>query len=324
MIKLRLKKKFKIILTIIILISSVLLLCKLNIIKINHKTKATIIKNVEKIIDKEKIEYEKCLEQPFLEENYTDIFLSKITQTNEKLQQYKTYVSYSEFDENYYYGYEDDQVIYGASLIKLVDALYIVENNVDISTTIKYESKYYSSSNKGLNNHKVGEYISIDNLVKYILNWSDNGAHQMLVKYIGFNNLQNYGKSLGAKHTLEGGDNFGYQTTYDTNIYVRRIYELSKTNETAAKFLNYMKNDYYNFLKINDLTVAHKYGYYSTNFHNIGIIYDLHPYAISILTQYGKTNFQEKIQEINQIVFELHQTFWQEKEAYCHNLAYKK
>ena len=240
------------------------------------------------------------------------------------LSNYDAYVSYQEIDGNYYYGYKDTKPVYGASLIKLVDALYVLDNNIDINSRLKYSSSYYSKSNKGLTQYKVGDELRIDDVVKHALAVSDNGAHKMLIDYIGFNNLMSYGKSLGAKVILTGGDNFGMQTAEDTNVYLKRLYELTLNNESAFKFKEYMINDFHSYLNVNDLKVAHKYGYYDYLFHDIGIVYDIHPYTLSVLTMYGKKDYGKLINKISEKVNEHHNIYWKEKEIYCKNLVYAK
>lgn len=250
--------------------------------------------------------------------------IERETELTNYLKKYDVYISYSELDDIYYYGYQDKQVIYGASLIKLVDALYILDNDININSTIKYTSKYYNKHNKGLTKHNVGDDITLDNIVKHALSVSDNGAHKMLIDYIGFDNLKNYGRSLGAEVILTGGDNFGMQTASDTNIYLTRLYELLKENSNSEQFKEYMINDFHSYLNVNNLEVAHKYGYYDYIFHDIGIVFDEHPYAISVLTKYGNKDYAKVINEISLKVYEHHKNYWNEKNDYCMNLVYEK
>ena len=56
---------------------------------------------------------------------------------------------------------------------------------------------------------KYGTKVSLREFVKYSVIYSDNSAHQKLISYIGRNKLKEFGKSIGAKNTLNGGDNFG-------------------------------------------------------------------------------------------------------------------
>lgn len=286
---------------------------------LNNNQKLKLDDNNEEIKLKVKKEekYKQCMSEQVDKSLLGDNFNNKVIEVDNFLENYQAYVSYSELNDGYYYGYNDEKNIYGASLIKLVDALYVLDNSIDINQTLKYSSQYYSKYNKGLTKHKIGDNLTIDIIVKHALSVSDNGAHKMLIDYIGFTNLKNYGKSLGAEVILTGGDNFGMQTARDTNLYLKRLYELSLINNDASKFKDYMINDFHSYLNVNNLEVAHKYGFYQDNFHDIGIIYDEHPYALSVLTKYGNKDYNKKIGEISLKINELHNEFWNSKDLYC-------
>lgn len=282
----------------------------------DREEKTSEINEEVKKIEKHK----KCMTESIEISLLGDRFKNKIIEVDNFLGNYQAFVSYSELNDNFYYGYNDEKVIYGASLIKLVDALYILDNSIDIKQTLKYSSKYYSKYNKGLTKHQIGDNLSLDIILNHALSVSDNGAHKMLIDYIGFTKLKNYGQSLGAKVILTGGDNFGMQTAKDTNIYLKRLYELSLINADALKIKDYMINDFHSYLNVNNINVAHKYGYYQDNFHDIGIIYDEHPYTISVLTKYGYKDYKTKINEISVKINELHNEFWSLKDSYCKSI----
>lgn len=317
------KKFFLTILVIVIVLSGFYFFLK-EYEELENKKEIQKIEEKEKIKQKEleekQAKYKTCMEVSIDSSILGEEFKQKVVEVDNFLKDYQAYVSYSELNDNYYYGYNDEIVIYGASLIKLVDALYILDNNIDINSTLKYSSNYYSKYNKGLTTHNVGEDLTIDTVVKHALAVSDNGAHKMLVDYIGFNNLKKYGQSLGASVILTGGDNFGMQTAKDTNIYLTRLYKLTLENDNAIKFKDYMINDFHSYLDVNDLSVAHKYGYYQEKFHDIGIVYDEYPYVISVLTKYGNNDYASKINEISNKINELHNEFWNSKKEYCETI----
>ena len=243
----------------------------------------------------------------------------KILAVNDYLKKYKVYVSYEEFDNSYYYGYRDNSILYGASLIKLVDSLYVLDNDIDISKTVKYTDNYYDIYNKGLRNNNVGDNITYEDLIKYSLSVSDNGAHEMLIDDIGLHNLKEYANSLGATATLTGGDKFGNQTAKDTSIYLKQLYEL-RDKPNYQFIIDAMINDFHSYLSVDNLIVAHKYGFYSDKFHDIGIVFDEHPYSISVLTLHAKGNYKEIINNISKKVNDLHNDYWKLKNEYCEKI----
>lgn len=173
--------------------------------------------------------------------------------------------------------YQENKIYYGASLIKTLDALYLYDNNL-----VTDEIKPY-----------IEKAISI----------SDNDSHYFLINYIGRNNLKNYGINLGAYNTLSGGDSYGNTTVMDQIAYLKKLYNLSKNN-SALK--SYFINDYGNYLKINDVSVMHKYGYYGSFYHDVGIFLDKDPYIVVVLTTLANDNERAIINNISNLIYDYH------------------
>lgn len=178
--------------------------------------------------------------------------------------------------ESYYYN--KNQIYYGASLIKTLDALYLYDKNM---------------VNDNINNY-INMAISI----------SDNNAHEYLINYIGKNNLREYGVSLGAKNVLTTEDNFGLTNVSDQIVYMKKLYNL--TNNKNDELKKYFINSYGNFLKIDNVDVMHKYGYYGDYYHNVGIVLDDEPYIIVVLTSEAKKDYKNIINNISKMVYDFH------------------
>ncbi len=190
---------------------------------------------------------------------------------------YDVSIGYYNLITNKKFLYRENKIYYGASLIKTLDAIYLYDNNLINDSTKSY--------------------------VKKAISVSDNNAHQYLVNYIGRDNLKNYGINLGAKNTLAGDDNFGNTTVNDQIVYLKKLYNITKNNEELK---SYFINDYGNYLKINNLSVMHKYGYYGQYYHDVGIVLDNEPYIIVILTNHGNDNKQEIINNLANLMYKYH------------------
>ncbi len=198
---------------------------------------------------------------------------------------YNLSIGYYDIKDNYTYTYNADKLYYGASLIKTLDALYVYEK-MDITDDLK-------------------------NNVKLAIEKSDNKAHQLLVKTIGFNNLKNYGLSLGMNKVLTNGNElYGYTNILDQLIMWRKLYyyinDINIDNTKREELKNYFINNYYNYLKFNNSPIImHKYGYYDKFFHDVGIVFANHPYIVVVLTKEAKNKFSivtdvsRRIYEIN-------------------------
>lgn len=190
---------------------------------------------------------------------------------------YNVSVGYYNLATGKSYYYRENKVYYGASLIKTLDALYLYDNNL-----VNDELKPY-----------INKAISV----------SDNDSHYYLVKYIGKENLKNYGVNLGAPNTLIGRDDYGNTSVMDQMIYMKKLYELSKDN---TELKNYFINTYANYLKFNDIPVMHKYGYWNDYFHESGIILDDEPYIVVILTMHGNGAYYNIIKNISKQIYKFH------------------
>lgn len=232
--------------------------------------------------------YNDCLEEAYTSDELNETLSNKIDEVNNIIKQYDVYVKYDDLTTGFTYGYRQDEVLYGASLIKLVDAIYLLDNDIDLNQTKKYTSNYKESYSYGLEHVKLNSDVSIKDLLKHALTLSDNSAHLMLLDFIGKDNLKAYGKSLGALHTLEGTDKFGNQSATDMSIYLKRAYELFNSKENGPMIKDFMMNYYQNNLYLESINnVAHKYGSYGQYYHDVGIVDDDKPYTVVILTKLG-------------------------------------
>lgn len=332
----RKKKKLKLTNTAKYLIFSLILIILINSISFfdsKNSISEQIIKQANAITDTINYEqlYQDCINNPYNENDNTLELQQKETELTQYLKNnYQTSVKYQDIKTQYTFTYNPGQNYYAASTIKILDAIYIYtkasQNELDLDATVKYLAKFKRTPSLAMQNHKIGEEISLRDLVKYAITVSDNTAHEMLLDYIGFNNLKNFGNSLGATKTLIGGDSFGTINVDDSLIYLNALYEFVQQNpilgqELIEYFINSDQN-YLNFPEENILA-AQKYGEYGIYYHENGIVYTSNPYFISILTTNGKSNYETVIRDINTRIRNLHDFFYQQRESYCQNIVYQ-
>lgn len=278
-------------------------------------------------------EYNACLIEPYTESDLSETLIAKQEEvTNYIKNNYRASILYEDVTTGYSYKYNEEQTYYGASLIKIVEAMYLFDKaqngEVDIyNETIKYESKYVHGFSTGMKTRKVGEEVTLKDLIGYAVTYSDNSAHFMLSNYIGVNNLKEYAHSLGAtKISVTQGDTFGIQNAVDTNIYLHHAYEIINSGSEYGKLLKeFMLNNDTNALNLtgeDNITIAHKYGQYDTVYHDIGISFGEKPYYISVLTSHGNGKYIEIVNDISKKINELHTTFQQERQNKCHMQIY--
>ena len=308
------KKKYIILLPIILIISVFVLICyKNNESKIINKSKQP---NEDKQVES----YDNCVKKLI---NSEDI--------KKRQEQLDTYFSnnyfyssilYYNLNDELKYSIKDSEIYYGASLIKTLEALYIYEKALDdesiLDDTVKYTSNYVASYSDGMKKHEIGEEISIRKLVEYAISVSDNSAHFMLVDYIGFNNLKEYGNSIGNTQTLVGGDKYGNIILNDAFNYMLKLNEFIEKNPKLGNELKeYFNNNYYNNLLFDNTQILHKYGLHKSFYHDIGIVEDKKPYIVIVLTNYGYENYEDITKKISKKINEFHKYYEQQKEILC-------
>lgn len=263
--------------------------------------------------------YSECMSEGLADEEFNEITKNK----KEKLLNYikDNDIKYYYFDltNNYEIKNNENDSVYGASLIKLVVALYLIDNDIDLSQTIKYESRYVKSFSKGMKKHKIGADVTLGELMKYSIKYSDNSAHIMLIDFIGKQKLKDYGKSLGARVTLEGIDSFGNQTASDMIIYLKRAIKLFYKNESGEMLKQYMFNNDKNALNFDKVKFAHKYGSHSVYFHDVGIYMGDYPYLIAVLTTKGEVSGPSYVTEVSRLTYDFHKEYYNNLSTYCMN-----
>ena len=273
--------------------------------------------------------YDECLVRPLDERDRTEEIIQAEEELKNFLGKYKISVGYKDLDMGYAYYYNENQVYYAASSVKILAVLYLYneasKGNLDLETTLKYTSKDRWSASPEMSKVKFGTSLSLRTLSKYTLTVSDNTAYQMLVRYIGRKNIIEFGKSMGAKRTFNGGDNFGNIDVHDALVYWNYVNDFINNNgELGQELKSYMISAEQNGLTLEEYGVeaAHKYGEYSPFYHDNGIVYSNHPYLVSILTrEYGKTMIS-KVKDINEHIYELHLKYYQNRENICKSEVY--
>lgn len=292
--------KSKLILSIPIFITSLILTNNIYLSKSNTDiTNALTDKKSE--IDELNIQ-ESCL-------NSYQSLINITNNLNNYLSNHKVSIYYYEPDNNYSYIYNIDQVYYAASTIKLYDALYLLEkadnNEIDLNTTIKYNEDDLVSFSDIMEEYKDNEDVSLRDLIKYSIIYSDNTAHHMLYNYITLDNLKSYQESLGMVSTITDTDHFGNTTARDSMKGLEELYKYLNTNTSNANDLKeYLLNSDKNYLKTDSIDALTKYGEYDNFFHQNGIVYASTTYLVSILTNEGPNN-KSLIEEINSYLLSL-------------------
>lgn len=200
--------------------------------------------------------------------------------TNNK---YKVSVLYYDLNSDYKYGYKENTVYFGASLIKTLAALYAYEK-MDLTKEIK-------------------------DLVKPTIEVSNNTTYSKLVNKIGVNNLKKYGISLGAQYVknLSDGNKYVNTTAEEQLIFWKKVWSFVNISEKGEELKNYFINNTTRYLDFDGSPeIMHKYGLANGCFHDTGIVLDSNPYIVLILTKEGYGKYSKIVNDLSKKVYELH------------------
>ncbi len=309
---------------LLVVCASILLLTKTtNAVKTEEAEEIDVSANLD--LGAVKAMQEVCLNEGFNSNDYSVELAQYISELNTALNGYNASVYYYDFGRGFTYTYKENDSYYAASLVKLIPALYIYEkaNNgeLDLDKTVTYTSGYNYTDSAYFDTARYGTKVSLRNLVKYSLIYSDNSAYMMLLDYIGRNTLKEYGRSLGVSNYMDT-DNFGHIKAVEAIGVIKRLYSLlSVGSATTNELKSYLVDSDKNYLKLEGINAATKYGETYPNFHEYGIVFDEQPYGIVILTKDMGKDYENEIKAINQKIYEIHKKFYQNRTDNCSMIA---
>ena len=318
--KRRIKKRVKLLIFVIIIVLSTFGIGK---ILSSHSIDITLSNEKRQKEEEERKRqlFLTCMKSP-LDDSLLSSLDEEKEQLNSFLSQYKTSVYYVNLSDNFNYFYKEDKVYSAASLIKLLDALYIYEGAakglIDLEELVEYKSIHKIGDSDIMNDKPLGTMVSLRDLVSYALTYSDNVAHLMLYDYIGYEELGRYAKELNLTTVASTTQKWGSITAIDANILILRINDFINNNkELGNELKSYMLNDKDNVLgSSTDYPVAHKYGLMKPVYHDVGIIYHEYPYSLVVLSEHS-SNYEVVVSSIHQEIIKLHNDYLAVKESYC-------
>lgn len=183
----------------------------------------------------------------------------------------------------------------------LYDMVYKGEINENEKLT--YTDGDYEEGAGILQGQDLSQPLSIIDLSRYSIIYSDNIAINMIIDRVGIENRFAYLESI-LNHNVDHNEN--YTTADDSLKILKRLYENPDNNPYYENLINLIKNTVYHD-RIDKLIpqqiVAHKIGDYNEYVNDIGIVYTKNPYIIVILTK-NIPNANELIGQISKIIYD--------------------
>ena len=190
------------------------------------------------------------------------------------------------------FGINDEDQYTSASCEKIPINLYlytrIASGAVNPGDTLTYLQEDYEGGTGGIQYEKVGTQYTIDELSKLSIVNSDNVAANMLIRYLGMQNIKDYMRQIGGQVVL---DDQNVSSPRDMGLYMKLVYEFSENNGT---FGNELMNDFLSTELYNDrlpallpksVKVAHKIGNEVGVVNDVGIVFADKPYIVAVMSK---------------------------------------
>lgn len=198
--------------------------------------------------------------------------------------------------------YNSDILFYAASSIKILVCVMILEmvekGNIDIEEKLLVSMDDLKQDTGIIKFQKEDTYYSIKELIRLTIIESDNTAYIKLVNYVGKDKLEEYGKSIGANHTMEGKDLFGLINCDDMVCYWERVRKyIVDNNKYSLDFYNWLSNPSFHIVESNSIgnsNFVKKYGSWDIAYHEAGYVEDKNPFYLIVLTQKFKCDDKEE------------------------------
>jgi beta-lactamase class A len=210
--------------------------------------------------------------------------------------------SKSSFDIN------GDKIFTAASTVKVPVAMataeLIQDGKLSLNSTIAFkDSDYEEGAGILVGSSKLNAPITISDLIKYSLIYSDNIAVNMLLRTITNNERYDFIEEV-VGHPVDRKANL--TTAKDSMLILKKLYENKENNSTYDIILSHMKKTIYHDRidkYIPREIVAHKIGDYGNYANDIAIVYDSKPYIITVFTKNLNEDAYEIIAKISKYIY---------------------
>lgn len=204
---------------------------------------------------------------------------------------YDISLAYCDLETGFRIMLNPDNHYYSASVIKAPYMLYIyrlaLAGKADLEQTVTYTEKYRREGTGVLKNAEYGKDYTVEELIGFCLEESDNAAFAMLKELFPEEGYEQFAASLGTVHAEDSKAKGGPQICCESALsFSRAIYEfIEEKNPYSENMFTHMTNSRNTMIYGgNDSEVVRKYGWYEGFFHDMAIVYGEKKYLITIMT----------------------------------------
>ncbi|MCR4435471.1 MAG: class A beta-lactamase-related serine hydrolase [Clostridiales bacterium] len=194
------------------------------------------------------------------------------------------------------FGINDKDEYVAASTVKIPIGLLLFkmmeDGTANPDDTLTYLKEDYEEGTGEIRwTGKFGEKYRIRELAKLMVESSDNVATNMLLRYIGRQNVKEFMRKSGGRVVK---DDANVSCPLDMAIYMNDVYRYCNGSELGKELMGYFENTKFNDripkLLPPNIPVAHKTGDQAQVACDVGIVFTEKPYVLSVMSK----NIDEK------------------------------
>lgn len=204
---------------------------------------------------------------------------------------YDISLAYCDLETGFRIMINPDTHYYSASVIKAPYMMYIyrlaLAGKADLEQTVTYTEKYRHEGTGVLKNTEYGTDYTIEELIGFCLEESDNSAFAMLKELFPEEGYEQFAASLGNVHTEDAKAKGGPQICCESALaFSRAIYDfIEEKNPYSENLFTHMTNSRNAMIYGGENSeVVRKYGWYEGFFHDMAVVYSEKRYLLTIMT----------------------------------------
>lgn len=204
---------------------------------------------------------------------------------------YDISLAYCDLETGFRIMLNPDKHYYSASVIKAPYMLYIyrlaLAGKADLEQKLTYTEKYRRDGTGELKNMEYGTEFTVEELIGYCLEYSDNAAFAMLKELYPEDGYEKFAASINGVHPEDAKAKGGPQICCESSLaFSRAIYNfIGEGNPYSENLFTHMTKSRNAMIYGGDGSeVVRKYGWYEGFFHDMAIVYGEKNYLISIMT----------------------------------------
>ena len=228
--------------------------------------------------------------------NFPDEFydkLKKIIDSYEHFRYYDISLAYYDIETGFSLIVNPANHYYLASVMKAPYMLYIyrlaLDGKADLEEKLVYTEDFKREGTGVLKSMEFGTEYTVEELIGYCLEESDNSAFAMLRKKFPEKGYVEYIKSLGVLHEDDAKAFNQPQICGETAlIFSEAVYDFIEENNLYSENLRYHMTHSRNTMIYggDGDDVVRKYGWHGGNFHDMAVVYGKRPYLLTIMTNF--------------------------------------